>query len=101
MSVHLVFCTHNPHEEASKRPSRPDLQMTLEDETQFRLAGYIQAVIEEHAEQLKEEQEVAQRLANDSSDGEMDEDGPAVGKRKGRRAKDDALLGMQRTQREA
>jgi len=61
-----------------------DLQMNLEEETQFRLAGYIQAVVEEYADDLEEERKARQR----DSDTEMDSDiSPAKVKRRGRKKK--------------
>jgi cohesin complex subunit SA-1/2 len=63
-----------------------DLQMNLEEETQFRLAGYIQAVVEEYADDLDEERKARQKAID--SDTEMDSDvSPAKAKRRGRKKK--------------
>lgn len=93
MSIHLVFCTHHPQDGSGNHPSRPDLQMVLEDETQFRLAGYIQAVIEEYDDQLKAEKQAARRLANESSDSEMEAEQTDKTKSKGKRTKGEVSSG--------
>lgn len=77
MSIHLVYSAT-----ASQLPIG-DLQMSLEEEVQFRLAGYVQAVIEEYADDLEAEREVRQKERD--SDTEMNSDtSPAKPKRKGK-----------------
>ncbi|KAG8773087.1 hypothetical protein FRC15_002275 [Serendipita sp. 397] len=60
--MHLIFGLHSP---------RPDLQTSMDEQVQYRFAGYIQAVIEEFAdERIGDQPEV-----EDESDVEMEEAG--------------------------
>lgn len=64
--------THLVYNVVDSQHSLSDLRMSLEEETQFRLAGYVQAVIEEYADQLEEERQAKE--TKDLSDTEMDSD---------------------------
>jgi hypothetical protein len=55
MSIYLVYC----HQSLERRKlSQTDLQMDMEEQLQFRLAGFIQAILEEHAQQLMEDSDL-------------------------------------------
>ncbi|CCA73858.1 related to Nuclear cohesin complex subunit [Serendipita indica DSM 11827] len=61
--LHMVFGPSSSH---------PDLHIEMEEQTQHRLAGYVQAVIDEYAEELEEIED--QDSTDGDSDVEMDEE---------------------------
>ncbi|KAG8818564.1 hypothetical protein FRC17_010784 [Serendipita sp. 399] len=62
--LHLMFGMHSP---------RPDLQISMDEQVQYRFAGYIQAVIEEFAETLESERTGEEPDAEDQSDMETED----------------------------
>lgn len=67
LDLHVLFATLDPHE-GTILPTA-SVSLTLDDEVQYRCAGYIQAEIERYADSL------GMRAADDEEEGEKDSDG--------------------------
>jgi len=53
MSIYLVYCARHSTDKSGLPLPQADLQISLPEEVQYRFAGYIQAVIEQYAQELE------------------------------------------------
>jgi len=52
MSIYLVYCARHSTDKNGLPMPQADLQINLPEQVQYRFAGYIQAVIEQYAQEL-------------------------------------------------
>ncbi|KAH9934133.1 uncharacterized protein B0H18DRAFT_1207681 [Fomitopsis serialis] len=82
MNLHILFCpTQSIAPDGSRLPTA-SLPLSLDDETQYRCAGYIQAAIERYADELEEASPSEGRRSDedeDSNASDPENDGPAKG----------------------
>ena len=53
MSIYLVYCARHSTDKNGLTMPQADLQINLPEQVQYRFAGYIQAVIEQYAQELE------------------------------------------------
>jgi cohesin complex subunit SA-1/2 len=88
MILHTLFCpTQTVAADGSPMPTA-SLALTLDDEVQYRCAGYIQSEIERFAEEINDgTQAAANNSEDEDSSGEEDEDRAAPKAKKGKPSK--------------
>lgn len=96
MNLHVLFCpTETVGADGASLPIA-SLALGLDDEVQYRCAGFIQAEIERYAEELGEST-ASDDKGNDideSSGSEVENALPVKGKRSKKPAQEDELLGL-------
>ena len=71
MNLHILFCPVQSFTADGNQLPTASLPLSLDDETQYRCAGFIQAEIERYADELE------QALPSPERDGDEDEDSNA------------------------
>lgn len=83
MNLHILFCpAQSATTDGSQLPTA-SLPLSLDDETQYRCAGFIQAEIERYADELEQALPALEREGDeedeDSNASERENDAPAKG----------------------
>ena len=93
MRLQIPFChLASLSKDGAERPTAA-LRLPLEDEVQYRLAGYIESMVERCAEEQDErgkDQEESEHSDADKSDREDDDDGDKTSKGKKKKAANDS-----------
>ncbi|OBZ76095.1 Cohesin subunit psc3 [Grifola frondosa] len=107
MTLHILFCPAESIAPDGSRLPTASLPLTLEDEVQYRCAGFVQAEVERYAEELAETSggETSSSEDEDVSDGEhTDDEGRTKGKKahagKGKHPTSTGSAGTSRSQLE-
>jgi cohesin complex subunit SA-1/2 len=80
LDLHVLFASTNPFDPDGNPLQIASLALTLDDEVQYRCAGYIQAEIERYAEFLGNDDEDEDKSENSDAEAGSDEEagaGPA------------------------
>jgi len=92
MNLHVLFCaTDTVGPDGASFPIA-SLSLSLDDEVQYRCAGFIQAEIERYAEELDESDHKGSDI-NETSESEDEEATTAIGKKGKKLTKDDEFPG--------
>lgn len=82
MNLHILFCpAQSTAPDGSLLPTA-SLALTLDDETQYRCAGFVQAEIERYAEELDEISQAEEDVSEEEgTDDQAEDDKPAKAKK--------------------
>ena len=83
MSIYLVYCARHSTDKNGLPMPQADLQISLPEQVQYQFAGYIQAVIEQYAQEL--EASLDERDEGSDSDMNSNDEGGERTKKKRRR----------------
>jgi cohesin complex subunit SA-1/2 len=83
MSIYLVYCARHSTDKNGLPMPQADLQINLPEQVQYRFAGYIQAVIEQYAQEL--EASLDEEDGGGGSDVNSNDEGGERAKKKRRR----------------
>lgn len=87
MSIYLVYCARHSTDKNGLPMPQADLQINLPEEVQYRFAGYIQAVIEQYAQELEGYLDEEKDEGSSSDVNSNDEDGERIRKKRRRQPK--------------
>ena len=74
MNLHILFCPVQAEEQPGPASATSMLSLVLDDEVQYRCAGFVQAEIERYADELAENNQAENDNENSSSEFSEDED---------------------------
>lgn len=101
MNLHILFCPAQTIAADGGPLPTASLALTLDDEVQYRCAGFVQAEIERYAEELDVDSATAAREESDegeTTDEESQDNEPASSKKgkddKGKKSRKDSVSGM-------
>ena len=83
MSIYLVYCARHSTDKNGLPMPQADLQISLPEQVQYQFAGYIQAVIEQYAQDL--EDSLGEQHEGSGSDMNSNDEGGERAKKKRRR----------------
>lgn len=86
MTLHVLFCSAETLAADGLPLPTASLSLTLDDEVQYRCAGYVQAEIERYAEQLDDGSPATREKGKSDPDSSSDEDDRQPTKAKGKAA---------------
>jgi cohesin complex subunit SA-1/2 len=99
LDLHVLFAAPDPHQGVALPTA--SVSLALDDEVQYRCAGYIQAEIERYAESLgsgppDDEEEDGEKDSDgeETSDGEQGDEAKKAKRAKGRKAPKEGWLGF-------
>lgn len=87
MSIYLVYCARHSTDKNGLPMPQADLQINLPEQVQYRFAGYIQAVIEQYAQELETSLDEEKDEGSGSDVDSNDEGGERARKKKRRQPK--------------
>lgn len=87
MSIYLVYCARHSTDKNGLPLPQADLQISLPDQVQYQFAGYIQAVIEQYAQELEASLDKEEDEGSGSDVNSNEEDGERAKKKKRRKPK--------------
>ncbi|KAL1948450.1 hypothetical protein VTO73DRAFT_12525 [Trametes versicolor] len=76
LTLHILFCPSETTAPDGSRLPTAALPLSLDDEVQYRCAGFVQAEIERYAEEIAEAEPAEEPRSDDESDEEDDQDEP-------------------------
>ena len=84
MNLHILFCPVQAEEQPGPASATSMLSLVLDDEVQYRCAGFVQAEIERYADELVENNQAENDNESSSSESSEDENQETT---KGKRGK--------------
>jgi cohesin complex subunit SA-1/2 len=93
MTLHILFCAEQTTTRDGRVLPTAALPLELDDEVQYRCAGFIQAAIEQYAELLEEGHPSGEEEVSESGESSGEENVPAKGKKGKTKAKSPVIKG--------